>query len=151
MEKYIDNIRKVNNAFVRLMNNLSVEQLNKIPDGFNNNIIWNFAHLLAVQQSLFYRLSNLQSNVDAAFIPAFKSGTKPEKFMDENEINHVKQMFANAIDTLENDYKNHLFKEYTTYQTSLGVVLANIDDAIEFSTFHDGLHLGYAMALKHLV
>lgn len=151
MEKYIDNIRKVNNAFIRIMNSLSVEQLNKIPDGFKNNIIWNFAHVLAIQQSLFYGLSGLQPNMDVAFIATYKRGTKPEKLIDEDEINSIKQIFANAIDTFERDYKKGLFTEYKMYETSIGVVLTNIDDAIEFSTFHDGLHFGYAMALKHLV
>ncbi len=73
MKKYIDNIRHVNNTFVKLLNELSVEQLNKIPDEFRNNIIWNFAHLLAIQQSIFYRLSGLESRIDAAFINTYKS------------------------------------------------------------------------------
>jgi hypothetical protein len=151
MQKYIDNIRQVNNTFVKLLDSLSVEQVNKIPDGFNNSIIWNFAHLLAVQQAVFYRLSDLQPTIDPVFIATYKSGTKPEKYIDENEIKNIKEMFADAINAFEEDYKNGMFKEYKTYPTSMGVVLTNIDDAIQFSTVHDGLHLGYARALRRLV
>ena len=151
MEKYIDNIRQVNNTFVKLLDSLSVEQLNKIPDGFKNNIIWNFAHLLAIQQSIFYGLSGVKPKIDATFIATYKRGTKPEKYIVENEILAIKKMFANAINTFEEDYKAGIFKEFKTYETSFGVTLTNIDDAIQFSTVHDGLHLGYARALRRLV
>ncbi|MDQ2751531.1 MAG: DinB family protein [Bacteroidota bacterium] len=151
MEKYIDNIRQMNNTFVQLLDSLSIEQLNKIPDGFKNNIIWNFAHLLAIQQSIFYRLSSLQPKVDEAFINSYKRGTQPNHYVDETEVNRIKNVFSNAINTFEDDYKNGLFKEFKTYPTSMGVVLTSIDDAIQFSTVHDGLHLGYARALRRLV
>ncbi len=151
MQKYIDNIRQVNNTFVRLLDGLSIDQMNKIPEGFNNNIIWNFAHLLSVQQSLFYSLSGLPPKVDTAFINTYKRGSKPERMVSENEMAEIKQLFSNAISTFDDDYKAGIFKEFTTYTTSFGVVLTNIDDAIQFSIAHDGLHYGYAMALKHLV
>ena len=36
---------------------LSIDELTKIPNGFNNNIIWNAGHNLATQQLLVYKLS----------------------------------------------------------------------------------------------
>ena len=35
---------------------LTVEQLNEVPAGFNNNIIWNVAHMLATQQGICYEI-----------------------------------------------------------------------------------------------
>jgi hypothetical protein len=46
MEKYFDIMQKGRMQFVHLLNGLTIEQLNKIPEGFNNNLIWNFGHLL---------------------------------------------------------------------------------------------------------
>jgi uncharacterized damage-inducible protein DinB len=34
------------------ISHLSVEQLNKVPTGFNNNIIWNLGHMIAAQQGI---------------------------------------------------------------------------------------------------
>jgi len=34
----------------------SLEQLNKIPEGFNNNLIWNIAHCVVTQQLLCYKV-----------------------------------------------------------------------------------------------
>jgi hypothetical protein len=36
----------------------TLEQLNKIPEGYNNNLIWNIAHVVVVQQMLVYKYLN---------------------------------------------------------------------------------------------
>ena len=47
MEKQFETIRKTR-AFLRsLVDNLTTEQLNEIPEGFSNNIVWNFGHIVA--------------------------------------------------------------------------------------------------------
>ena len=147
----IELIRKTNQAFVGVMNGLSIEQLNAIPAGFNNNIIWNFAHTLAVQQAFFYGLSGLPYTIGNEFINQYKKGTKPEKFISETEGANIKNMFANAIDTFEKDYKNGVFENYQPYTTSIGFIISNIDEAIQVASFHDGWHFGYARMLKKLV
>ena len=45
------------------LENYSLEQLNKIPTGFSNNLIWNLGHIIVSQQGLVYRLSGLPINV----------------------------------------------------------------------------------------
>jgi hypothetical protein len=42
-----------------LLNTFSIDQLNNTPEGFKNNIFWNIAHVVATQQLLVYKLSNL--------------------------------------------------------------------------------------------
>jgi hypothetical protein len=42
MKEQLEITRKTRAAFVYLCKNLSMEQMNYIPEGFNNNIIWNF-------------------------------------------------------------------------------------------------------------
>ena len=46
-------------ALSHFLDVISLEQLNKIPVGFNNNIIWNITHIVVVQQMLAYKLSGL--------------------------------------------------------------------------------------------
>ena len=47
-------IRRNRELFLDLVNSLSVDQLNKIPEGFNNNIAWNFGHIVITTQALCY-------------------------------------------------------------------------------------------------
>jgi hypothetical protein len=52
-----------------------------------------------------------------------------------------------TTDRLDRDYQEGIFRHYVPYKTSYGVELNNIDDAIIFNNIHEGLHLGYMMAM----
>ena len=80
MKKEIDNVRKIRTALLEGIKNLDTDQLNKIPDGFGNNIIWNLAHVVSAQQSICYKRAGLEAPLDDDFINTYKPGTKPEKF-----------------------------------------------------------------------
>ncbi|MBC7383611.1 MAG: DinB family protein, partial [Bacteroidia bacterium] len=58
---------------------------------------------------------------------------------------------AFLIDELVKDIEQDLFKNFTTYVTSFNVTLVNVNDAVKYLTMHEGLHLGYAMAIKRLI
>ena len=55
------------------------------------------------------------------------------------------------VEKLREDYAQGHFTTYETYQTSTGFVLASIEDAIAFNNFHEGIHLGYILALRRVV
>ena len=144
-------MQKTKKQFLHLLDELTIEQLNKIPEGFNNNLIWNFAHLLATQQVIFYGLTGLKPNVDEQFIKSYRRFSKPESFVSAAEFETIKQNFEKAQQMFFEDYENYAFKNFKQYTTSFGVQLDTIEDAIKFSSLHDGLHYGYAMAIKHLI
>ena len=56
-----------------------------------------------------------------------------------------------TLDKLAEDYNNDAFANYKSWTTRYGVEINNIDDIINFLSFHDGLHTGYIMALKRCV
>lgn len=149
---YVFNLKRETIAnFIKITDGLSLEQLNTIPAGYNNNIAWNFAHLIAATQSLCYRLSSLATTVDPTFVAAYGKGTKPEATLTTAEWDNIIQLANSALQKLEEDYKNGIFNTYNSYTTSFGNTLNSIEDAVSFSALHDGLHYGYALALKKLV
>ena len=136
---------------MNLMESLSIDKLNEIPDGFNNNIIWNFGHVIVSQQILCYKLANQPLKIDAAYVSKYSKGTKPDSFIDVAELAFLKQQAVVLIDELIADIQTNIFDRYDTYTTSFDVALNNIEDAVKYVTMHEGLHLGYAMALKRIV
>ena len=66
------------NILLKFLENYSLEQLNTIPEGFSNNLIWNIGHIIVVQQMLVYKLSNLPMHISDVMAEKFKKGTKPE-------------------------------------------------------------------------
>jgi len=134
-----------------IVHDLSTEQLNKIPEGFNNNIIWNLAHLVAMQQGVCYLRTGLPTVVDEAFWLTYKSETKPTEIVDSAGVEHIKKLLVSTMDQLEIDYNNQIFGNYAPWTTRSGIELRNIDEALSFIPMHEGLHIGYIMALKRVV
>ncbi|WP_018342850.1 DinB family protein [Cytophaga aurantiaca] len=148
MKKEIERLKKTRIFLFDLIKDLSVEQLNKIPNGFNNNIIWNIGHLLASQQGLCYVRAGIQTAVDEQLLSGFRAQTKPEAFITAEEIETIKNKSLSALDQLEEDYNKNLFSNYTPFTTRYDIAITNIDEAIDFLLFHEGLHMGYIMAMK---
>ena len=65
--------RKILEGF---LNQFTLEELNKVPEGFSNNIIWNIAHVIVTQQLLVYRNSDLPMFVSDNMVDNYKKGTK---------------------------------------------------------------------------
>lgn len=151
MTQQIENIKNVRKYLLNLIAELNPEQLNKIPDGFSNNIIWNLAHLTSTQQRICYVRAGLQPFVQDKYISPFIPGTKPEGFIDSTEIETIKSLFISVIDELESDYKKSFFTTYDVFSTRYGVTLTNVDDAINFLQYHEGYHTGVITTLLKFV
>ncbi|WP_452230394.1 MULTISPECIES: DinB family protein [unclassified Lacinutrix] len=131
-----------------IMENHTLEQLNKVPEGFNNNMIWNIAHTIVTQQLLVYKLSTLPSVLSEEMIETYRKGTKTERDVTQAEVNEIKGLLFSTIEKTKEDYDNKRFKNYNEYMVSTKGVLTNVEEAIDFNSFHEGIHLGYILALK---
>jgi hypothetical protein len=151
MTKQTEIIRKTRSFLLKNLEDLTTEQYNKIPEGFNNNIIWNLGHMIAAQQGVCYIRAGLAPRVGEDIINTFKSSTKPERAFNETEIANIKNLLFSTLEQLEEDYTNNVFGGYTAWSTRYGVELASIEDALDFLPFHEGLHSGCITALKRLV
>jgi DinB superfamily len=148
MQKQIELIKQTRNNFLKLVEGLSVEQLNEIPAGMSNNIAWNFGHIVAAQQGLCNGMSGVVLNMAPDFIAGFKKGTKPEAFIDSEMIQKFKGYVLSNISDLEKGLEENIFVNYQPYETSYGYALNSIEDAVRFVATHDALHFGYAMAIR---
>ena len=142
----------IRSFFKKHIENNSLEDLNKIPEGFNNNIIWNIGHVLVTAQLLAYKLSGLPMLVSDELVNKYRKDTKPEGAASQSEVDEIKTLLFSTIEQLEADYKNGNFKEYNAYTVSTtGNTLTNIDEALQFILFHEAMHLGYILALVRAV
>jgi hypothetical protein len=151
MHPTIENICKVRAWLLESISDLSIDQLNKTPEGFNNNIIWNIAHLIAAQQGLCYTRAGLPIIVEDKYFRNFKSGTRSEGFIDAIEFEKIKELLFTTLDQLKVDLDNNVFKDYTIFKTRYGVEISNINDSIAFLPYHEGMHTGVISQLKKLV
>lgn len=154
MNKNIEKIKNFRRSLLQQIDGLTVHQLNTIPPGYNNNIIWNLVHLISVEQNLCYARSGLPITVDDKYFSPYMPGTKPEKPVDEQEIETIKALLITSTEQLQSDFGKRIFKNYTPsvmIPKVYGFEVSNIDEVIDYLLYHEGLHSGYVLALKHLL
>ena len=147
----LNTIRATRKHLLQLIEGLSTEQLNQVPAGFNNNIIWNVAHLISAEQGICYTRAGIPFIVEDKHYTPYRPDTKPTRFIDSVEVDEIKELLLTTIDQLETNYQNKTFTTYPLWTSRYGVPITSIEDAINFLPFHDGMHIGYVMALKRLV
>lgn len=52
MKTEFETNRTSREVYARYFENYTLEQLNKVPQGFSNNLIWNIGHIIVSQQLL---------------------------------------------------------------------------------------------------
>lgn len=150
MKESIDIMRGARKFLINLIEDFTIEKLNEIPFGFNNNLVWNIGHVVATQQILCYRNAGVKPVIEDGFIDKYKTGTRPQENIDEDEFKIIKENLIQTIDKFEDDSSTNMFGNYKAFDLKSypGVRIKNINDAAKFVCFHDGLHVGYSMALK---
>ena len=139
--------------YLNFFDNYSLDQLNKIPNGFNNNLIWNIGHVIVAQQSLIYKCSNLPMYIPEDLLIQYRPGTKPSGFVSQSEAEQLKELLIDLVSKTEADFQKGVFAAVTYIERTVvtGFHLASIEDAFEFNNYHEGLHLGYMMSIKKFV
>ncbi len=127
------------------------EDLLKIPQGFRNNIWWNIAHVVVTQQILVYKFSGISMRVSTELVEKFMKGTVPDGTATDAEIKQISEVLVSTIVGTQKDYETGLFKNFKPYTTSAKVTLNDINDAISFNNFHEGIHLGSIFALRKML
>lgn len=142
---------KTREIFYQILNSHTLNQLNKIPKGYSNNIFWNIKHIVITQQLLVYGLSQLPLNISEGEVNSYKRGTRPNRDINDKDLVLLKKQLFSTLKQTKEDFKKHLFKDYTEYTVTTKTTLTNVEDAIEFNNFHEGIHLGYVLAIKRLI
>jgi hypothetical protein len=144
-------IDKAQQNFITMLDSLSLEQINKVPQGYNNNLIWNFAHVISSLQGICYIRQGLALQLDENFVTLYKNGTKPEKPVDAEQYATIKVYALEGLNKLRADYKAGVFASFKPFTTMSGFTISSAEYAIKYVAFHHAIHTGYAMAIKKLV
>ena len=139
------------NLYLEFFDKYTLEQLNKIPAGFSNNLIWNIGHIIVAQQGLIYKSSDLQGYLSQELFDLYKPGTKPTGKTSENEIKELKELLISLIEKTETDFYKGEFKIYNERTTSTGFHLGSLKEAIEYNNYHEGLHFGLMMNIRKFI
>ena len=139
--------------YLAILDSSSLAELNAIPIGFNNNVFWNIAHIVATMDILFYSLNGLTPKLDSSFIENYRKGTKPKEMADKAMVNTLKLDLISQLERIEKDVNERIFPENLpkAYKTSYNLELKTLDDVIRFNQVHEALHMGIIISLRKFV
>lgn len=150
----VKKMKDLRRFLLKQIQGLTAEQLNTVPQGYNNNIIWNLTHLICAQQSMCYVRAGLPITVSEGYFSPYLPGTKPERFVDGAEIDVIKALLISTLDQLQVDVDQDAFTNYSPSAMTpkvYGIDVNDIKEAFDFLLYHEGFHSGYILALKHAV
>lgn len=151
MHQTFDITKMSRKVLSQILENHTLEQLNKIPEGFKNNLIWNIGHIIVVQQMLVYKLSGLPMMISDEMVEKYKKGTKPEHVVTQEEVDEMKSLLIETINQSEVDFNNGIFKNYQEFTTMLGFTLKNDEDALSFNYYHEAVHTGIMLGIRKFI
>ncbi|MCA8959464.1 MAG: DinB family protein [Planctomycetes bacterium] len=144
-------LRTMRDRIRTLAESIPREEAFAVPPGFSNNIAWNIGHIFVTHQILCYELSGLPMKIEPELRAMFAKGTSPASWKSEPDLELLYPKLTDLAEVFERDYAAGLFEHYQPYTTSAGVELRSIEDAIAFNNVHEGIHLGYVMAMRHVL
>ena len=147
----MSHLQRIRTNIQQIMDGFTLERCNKIPDGFNNNLIWNYGHVIVTQQLLVYGLSGMDIEIDKHLVDKFRKGTKPEIPVEQMEYEYLKRLFFELPNKTIHDIEKTPINQFNSYETSFGITLHSLADAISFNNIHEAMHLGIMMAIKKLI
>ncbi|MFK8056394.1 MAG: DinB family protein [Saprospiraceae bacterium] len=136
---------------LKLLSEFSLQQVNQVPEGLNNNLAWNAGHIWVTQKLLTYGLSGQETGLSAELIGAYKKGSKPGATISAEDWAVIIDGLTNSVDELEKDLVGLTWAEHKPYTTSYGVTIAHVSKGVRFNNTHEGMHLGTMIALSKLV
>lgn len=151
METEFKITRRSREIFYQYFDTYTLDQLNKIPQGQNNNLIWNIGHIIVSQQTLVYKGANRQPIISEELTARYMRGTKPERDVTQAEADEIRGLLFAPLEKTEEDYRNGIFASYNARKSEMGFDLSSIEDAIAFNNHHEGIHLGIMLQLRKLV
>ncbi|MFP3918079.1 DinB family protein [Lysinibacillus telephonicus] len=141
LESYRGNI-------INVLENITEEQSEIVPKGFNNNIRWNMGHILLDQYLWIEALTKEKSEVPEQFNYWFGFGTSPANFnADTPSFHELKELLKIQPAKIREAYSNRLEEEFPTVEMGM----YTIEQVLIRTIFHEGMHLQAILDIKKFI
>ncbi|WP_129692030.1 DinB family protein [Gottfriedia acidiceleris] len=155
MEQFLFNqLAFVRNQTLNLLEGVTEEMADRIPDGFRNSIRWNLGHIYVVEERFAFQYLGLPQNLPEGFKEQFEYGTTPlnahkfrvpslkelEDLLKEQQV----RIQETLVDLLE-------VKVDPSYTTSAGMTLETPKQFLTFILYHEGMHFSVIKLYKSLL
>lgn len=143
-------------TFLRYVTLYTVQDINErevslIPEGFNNNILWNLGHIYLVQEQFAFSFAQEPMEMPAGFMELFAPGTKPSEWtIQPPPLPELLQLLKEQSNRIREKLNGRLDEEVAAPLTLPGLTLHTIGELLTFNLYHEGVHVQTIRMLKKL-
>ncbi len=132
------------------LDRIPTEQLTVIPEDFNNNIYWQFGHIVMVADSILYGLSGQTCKLPQTYATFFAPNTRPSDWHGEPPAwEDVLSVFNSQIDELRVAFQGKLNDPVAVADNFAGA--KTVHDLLELNLSHEASHAGMINAMTRLL
>ena len=118
------------------------------PAGFNNTLHWHIGHVLTAAEMFMFGFPKNTSHLPANYMELFAKGTKPADWQGDVPsvsvlTNQLKDQLKRMKEIPAESFSKKLEEPFLGQET--------FGELINFSLFHENLHLGHIQAMKRVI
>jgi len=155
MEQFLFNqLAFVRNQTLNLLEGVTEEMADRVPEGFRNSIRWNVGHIYVVVERFAFQYLGLPQDLPEGFKEQFEYGTSPLNnhtysipTLSELEV-LLKAQQVRIQESLTDRLDEKIIPPYTT---SAGMTLETPRQFLTFNLYHEGMHLSIIKLYKKLL
>ena len=147
-EVLFNQLESYRSVVLAVVENLTEEEANIIPNGFNNNIRWNLGHIYLDQYLWIQAITKEKNSVTEQFNTWFGFGTSPVDFTVETpSLENLKGLLKQQLAHIKETYGDQLEVEYSPTEMNMHT----IEQVLIRTMFHEGMHLQTILDIKKFI
>lgn len=121
------------------------------PENWPNTIRWNAGHVYAETERFLHDADNDYEITHPEWMDLFLDGSRPSEWTEEDNVpskNEIIEALAEQEKRIETFFEGKLDNKADKVRDLNGTLLDTVDAALQFVTWHEGIHLGVVKSLR---
>ncbi|NQX71103.1 DinB family protein [Paenibacillus alba] len=133
---------------LRILEGVTESDATRIPENFRNHILWHAGHIYLVQERFAFMLHGFDGQLPESFMALFAAGTTPLTWTETPpSMSEVIEGLGQQKQRIQLALADKLAdKAPSPYTTSSGFRLETIGEFLNFTLYHEGMHIS---TIKH--
>ncbi|WP_404451783.1 DinB family protein [Virgibacillus necropolis] len=146
-EVLFNQLEEYRSYLLAIVETVTEEEAEIVPNGFNNNIRWNLGHVYLDQYDWINAVTG-ESDGPENFSTWFGYGTSPKNFTEHTPaLEELKRLLSAQINDIKEKYGEKLETEYPPTEMEM----QTIEQVLTRTIFHEGMHMQTILDIKKLI
>lgn len=153
MGQYLfDQIKFCRLITLQVANSIDAGKAAVIPEGFDNNVLWNLGHVYVVQEQFAFGFAREPMDMPDGFAGLFGAGSSPVNWTAQPPaLAELIELLKEQPKRIRERLTGRLDEAVAVPFTMPGISLTTIAEFLAFNLYHEGMHVQTLKMLKKFI